>query len=206
MKLIYKKTYVVIFHKYGKKQTVSLTLGNVPIETRDIYSYLGIAFDRKCNFKTAADDLKTKASKALFSLSSAISNSDVVDIDILLKLFDSLIKPIVTYGSEVWLPNQYGKIIKSTMQKIDTIPFEKLHNMFCKRTLGVYKSTSNILAKLELGRLPLLYPTAIQVLKYWSHIVSKPENSLLYNAYLSEHEHNSQSTVKVTVKGIDSLR
>ena len=118
---------------------------NVSIETRDIYiiTYLEIAFDANMYFKTAADDLKTKSSKTLFSLSYAISNIDVVVIH--LQLFDSLIKPIVTCGRDVRLPNQYGTFIKSTIHKIDTIPFEKLYCMFCKRPLGVYKSTSNVL-------------------------------------------------------------
>lgn len=187
-----KKTNVIIFQKWGKGQPVNFKLGNTPINTCNTYSYLGITFDRKCNFKTATDDLKTKASKALFSLYAALSHSDYLDINVHLKLFDTLIKPILTYGCEVWLPNQYEKIIKSNIQKIDTIPFEKVHNTFCKRTLGVYKSTSNVLAKLELGRLPLLYPTAILILKYWSYIISKPKQSLLYNAYRSEYDNNSQ--------------
>ena len=187
-----KKTNVIIFQKWGKGQPVNFKLGNTPINTCNTYSYLGITFDRKCNFKTATDDLKTKASKALFSLYAALSNSDYLDINVHLKLFDTLIKPILTYGCEIWLPNQYEKIIKSNIQKIDTIPFEKVHNTFCKRTLGVYKSTSNVLAKLELGRLPLLYPTAILILKYWSYIISKPKQSLLYNAYRSEYDNNSQ--------------
>ena len=192
-----KKTNAVIFQKYGKKVKPTFELGETRIDTCKTYSYLGITFDQNCNFKTATDDLKTKASKAQFSLFSALSSSDVLDVNIYTKLFDSLIKPIATYGCEVWLPNQIKKITLSNISKIDTLPFEKLHNTFCKRTLGIYRSISNVLARLELGRLPLLFSTATQVIKYWSYIMSKPKQSILYNAYHTEYENDSNWVIIV---------
>jgi hypothetical protein len=50
-----------------------------------------------------------------------------------LKLFDTLIKPIVPYASAIWICDFTIKELKS-----DNLPFfEKIHNRFCKYLLGV---------------------------------------------------------------------
>jgi hypothetical protein len=55
-----------------------------------------------------------------------------------LKLFDTLIKPIVTYASEIWISDFTIKELKS-----DNLSFEKIHKHFCKYLLGVHKKASN---------------------------------------------------------------
>jgi hypothetical protein len=54
-----------------------------------------------------------------------------------LKLFDTLIKPIVTYASEIWISDFTIRNLKS-----DNLPFEKIHNRFCKYLLGVHKKAN----------------------------------------------------------------
>ena len=185
------KTKVVIFQRYGKKPKPILYLGNKAIEIAKTYTYLGITFDSSCSFKTAALDLKVKSTKASFYLSSLLSSHNHLHLNTHMKLFDTLIRPILTYGSEVWLPNQYLKQALPVTKLIDTIPCEKVHHNFCKRLLGVYKSCANALVRYELERLPLLFFVTIQTIKFWSHIVSKPRESLLYQSYLSEIENES---------------
>ena len=62
-----------------------------------------------------------------------------------LLLFDSLIKPILLYGSDFWgcLPAPKNN------------PIEKMQLMFCKHMLGVHKNTTTEGVLFELGRLPL---------------------------------------------------
>jgi hypothetical protein len=59
-----------------------------------------------------------------------------------LKLFDTLIRPIVTYGSEVWISDFTIKELKR-----DNLSFEKIHNRFYKYLLGVHKKASNFASK-----------------------------------------------------------
>ena len=47
---------------------------------------------------------------------------------IYLKLFDSMIKPILTYGSEVWSQQFYKIYVKNDLTRCDSLDFEKLHN------------------------------------------------------------------------------
>ena len=68
------------------------------------------------------------------------------------KLFDSLIKPIISYASEIWISDFTQKELKS-----ENLPFEKIHKSFCKYLLGVHKKSSNFASRCELiGRLPIV--------------------------------------------------
>ena len=189
------KTKTLTFQRYGKRITNMFHIGNVDIEQVNKYTYLGITFDSSGCFTSVETELKAKAIKATFKLSSALNSGLNASYGLHTKLFDSLIRPIATYGCEVWFPMKYNKIFSDIsgdfMKRIDKIPCEALHNAFCKRLLSVYKSTSNTLSKSELGRLPLSLYTITQTIKYWNHILGKSPDSLLYQSYLSEREISS---------------
>jgi hypothetical protein len=51
----------------------------------------------------SAENLSEKARKAYFSLKSKIPYSNFISVEKWIKLFDSLITPIMTYGSEIWI-------------------------------------------------------------------------------------------------------
>jgi hypothetical protein len=196
------KTNVVIFHKFGRRNNPKFYMGKNELSCSNTYSYLGIEYDSNCNFKKAATNLRSKASKATFSLLSALTSNNTRDVKLYIQLFDKLIKPIATYASEIWLPNQFYKMLISTNRNFDSLPYERLQQMFYKYILNINKSTSNKNIRKELGRLPLIYCCLIKTLKYWSHILSKPQSSLLYQSYLSEIEYNSDwvKSVKYILK------
>jgi hypothetical protein len=61
--------------------------------------------------------------------------------------------------------------------------FEKLHHKFCKAVLGIKKTSCNISAKSELGRLPLDSFIKIQVMLYYSRIQSDGINPHVKEAF-----------------------
>ena len=75
-----------------------------------------------------------------------------------LDLFDKLIFPILSYGSEVWgLQN--------------SIQLERVHLNFCKDLLCVRTQTQNNFVHGELGRTTLLAKRSTSVIRYWMKIV-----------------------------------
>ena len=100
----YKLPKIMIFSK-GKKDYSKYHFfqNNSQIEIVERYKYLGIVFYFNGNLKHAADYLYNKALKAFFSVKSKFNNFQEVPLKTCLKLFDSLLKPILTYGSEIWL-------------------------------------------------------------------------------------------------------
>ena len=82
-----------------------------------------------------------QARKALYCLYRKLRNISI-PIDLQLKLFDTLILPIITYGCEVW---GYE----------NTNLLEKLHLQYCRNIVGVRTTTPNFMAYGELGRTPI---------------------------------------------------
>ena len=93
-----------------------------------------------------------------------------------LKLFDSLMKPILTYNCELWSQISKYKLESLESNKLSLEetyfdnPAEKLHLQFCRTVLGVSNKTSNLATLGELGRYPVMLHCYVQMIKYWHHI------------------------------------
>jgi hypothetical protein len=73
-------------------------------------------------------NLADKARKTYFALKSKIPYSDNLSIKSWLKPYNSMIVPIIIYGSEVWISD-----FKSNFDTLDKIQFEKTQNMILKK-------------------------------------------------------------------------
>jgi hypothetical protein len=71
------------------------------IDIQDSYSYLGIVFNYNGNFCTARKKLLEQAHKSMYALYKKIKNISI-PVDLQLKLFDSLVAPVLLYASEIW--------------------------------------------------------------------------------------------------------
>ena len=101
---------------------------------------------RNCSFAPSIDNLSNKATRAIFAITSKLPFK-TAPVKTLLKLFDSCVSPILTYGSEIWAP-----YMDHDWSKWDATPIERVHTQFLKRVLGVNGSTTNVMARGELGR------------------------------------------------------
>ena len=95
-------------------------------------------------------DLSIKATQVVYALSNKIKLSKL-PTKLAFKLFNTLISPILLYGSEVWGPYANLDLVKWDKSKI-----EQVHIQFIKRILGCNVSTSNIMSRSEVGQRPLL--------------------------------------------------
>jgi hypothetical protein len=100
-----------------------------------------------------------------------------------------MIKPILTYSSEIW-SQRYHKIYSesSVPQTNDSSEYEKVHNRVCKQLLGVGKLTSNLASRAELGRLPISVDIFKNTLRYWVKLEGSDSSSLLYQCLQSEKD------------------
>ena len=108
----------------------------------------------------AISNLKEKAMKASFKLKKIIDSNDLSP-KVAMSLFDSLIKPIATYGAEVWGTTFCLPTIEKMLKKFNESPLEKVHLSFARFTLGVHKHTSSAAVYGELG----IFPLALAVLQ-----------------------------------------
>ena len=140
------KTKVIIFSRRRKVFTADMKYKNSSIEQVYNYQYLGVNISFTGNLKQASIDLSAKATKALFSLISKIKEYSDINVETLSKLFDTLIQPILTYASEIWISDYKIDLMD------DKYPFELVHLKSCRFSLGVHNKTSNLASRCELGR------------------------------------------------------
>ena len=93
----------MVFSKGGRtaKDKFNFVINNSSVDYVTSYKYLGINISNTGKFASAEKNLSLKASRALFSVKQSVFNNNVKP-SVIFKIFDSLIKPIALYGSDVW--------------------------------------------------------------------------------------------------------
>ena len=171
------KTKVMLFKLCNIHEQFNIFYDEVQLEVVNTFIYLGVNVSSNGKFYQAQKHLSEQALKAMFALKN-VFDSNVLCVKDKLKLFESLIQPILMYGCEIW-----------GFHKADDI--EKVHIKFLKQVLGVRRQTCNLAVYGELGRVPLAVLRKIRILKYWKKILSSHE-SLLHKVYvLQVNELNS---------------
>ena len=115
------------------------------------------------SFSKAHSTHAGQAQKAIFKLNKYLYKFTFISPKHKLELFDKLISPILNYSSEVWGFGQ-AKVI------------ERVHIQFCKKVLGVRKTTQNDFVYGELGWTNFIIKRYFIIIKYWFKILMSPEN------------------------------
>lgn len=177
LKVNLKKSKILIFGTQSQRRmylTSKWFMGKDQLDCVDEYTYLGITLHFGGKFKLALKTLYSKALRAYNGLLKGMSNIENVPVKVLLKLFSSVIVPILLYGCEIWGVYLLGKISSFEIfkQKIFKVisDLEKLQLKFYKRILGVHSKTTNLAVYGELGRVPLIIQISSLVIKYWVRI------------------------------------
>ena len=159
-----KKTKVMIFNKSGSTiKKHKFFFQHSMVESVGEYTYLGFVFIPSGKMHKGILNLVNKARKAWFFIQKTLSNSKEKTVQTYLKLFESLIKPILLYASESW-----GDI---TTSKLYENKLEKLHLSICKQILGVGKRATNVKCLAELARYPLYTDIETQIFKYFQRYI-----------------------------------
>ena len=154
-----EKAKVVIFNKQGrvlkgeKLYYRNSCLGNVKY-----FKYLGLTLDANGKYFTAMEELAKKAMRATHRIYRSSTSNDI-SLEMLLKTFETVVKPILLYSSELWgYQMRDDNIIESTFVK------------FCKRILGVHRKTTIIAVRSELGVYFLKIDTKLNMLMYLTYL------------------------------------
>jgi hypothetical protein len=105
-----KKTKAIIFQQR-----------NIPYNKSDFY-FNGYKLEKVLKYKylrkfhSTHIELSKKGSKVMFSMFKYLNPIENVSIKIYKKLFESLVKPILMYNSEIWYMDFYGKLLKGQLR------------------------------------------------------------------------------------------
>jgi len=174
------KTKVMVFSRGKIRIKPVIYFGEYALEVVFDYVYLGVTMCYNGTFTKAIKRLYDIANRAMFALIKK-GRRLCLNTDIMLKLFEHTIVPILLYGSEVW-----------GFTNINLV--EKLHLRFCKILLNVKKCTTTAMVYGELGQLPLARLVQCRLLNFWFKLATCPNSKLsciLYKQMLAMHNNKS---------------
>ena len=157
-----KKTACICFNKSGALINNAFLYNNLLIPDKKCIKYLGFCITANGGIKEGLEDLKNRAGNAYYKLKTCLNSGFRQNVPLTLKLFDSLVKPILLYASDFW-----GMHKQNSM---NLNPCEKIHMDFCKQVLGVSETTSNFGVLIELGRDPIFLQGKKLSLNNWLRI------------------------------------
>lgn len=160
------KTVCVHFHRQRLYTEPSLHLDGDPILVREEAKFLGITFDSKLTFKNHIVNLKRKCQKAL-NLLRVVGHTDWgADKNTLLKLYRSLVRSKLDYGSIV-----YGSAKKHILKLLDPI-----HHKGLRIALGAFRTSPVKSLYAEAGECSLSDRRQKSSMNYFLKLKSLPQN------------------------------
>ena len=138
------------------------------------------------------NELNDKASRAWFGISNIVFKNKRMQVDRIFSLFDSLITPVATYGSPLWLP--FNIPVNCTENKTRLISFwekfkcETINQKCAKIALSVNKKSPRLAVLGELGRYPLFLQSLAQCLNYKLSLFSRKNSNVLVGNTIREME------------------
>jgi hypothetical protein len=183
LKVNANKTKIIIFNGNGNDYKKLFTIGNHELENVKEYKYLGLTFTKLNKFNVTKKLLTQKATKAMYFVLSK-SKDNNFSVECKLKLFDSMVLPILLYGCEIW-----------GYENTDII--ESIHIKFLRHILPVKRGTPLFMLYGELGRKPLKYIIQQRMISFWARMVSGKRTKssfllhqlMLHDSFLYEHNY-----------------
>ena len=170
------KTKAVVSNQRTCK--ANLVLAGQAVEQVDRYKYLGLVMHQNGTFTCAVESLKSAAQRALFALQARCAELGIVDTQLRWKLYDAVVKPVLSYGCEVWV---------SLVSDTSLPELERVHLSFLRRILDVPRATAAKHLYAETGRLPHKSFWQQQGLKYMHHLTSVDSSQIVHKAFTADH-------------------
>ena len=103
MKVNIDKTKVMVFRNGGAlRKNEKWYLDGAVIEICTYYKYLGLMMSNRLHWGVATKTLASQANKVLFIIKKLENKCGNIPLEVFCHLFDSMVVPILCYGSEIW--------------------------------------------------------------------------------------------------------
>lgn len=152
-------------------------LGGQTVSIVQEYKYLGLIFEGTHGFSRCAGRLADSGLKALHAMYARCRELRLEVPALMCKLFDSLVRPILSYGCEVWacLPGTAPAAMRERC--------EVQHRAFLRRCAGVAQATPSDIVYGEFGRTPLQVFWNELMSRYLQRLEKAAPDSLLASAF-----------------------
>ena len=167
-----KKTEIIVFRNGGPLRAYEHWHYNgEPVNVTSVYKYMGLLFTPKLSWSKAKAKLSAQARKSINVIKVFQGTFGNFDREEFFKLFDSMVKPILVYGAEIW-----GHDFSDTIEQIQV--------QCCKEFLGLNQSVNDCMALGQCGRLPLCIDYHTKCIKYWCKLLQMANHRYPRNCYV----------------------
>ena len=129
------------------------------------YKYLGFLLTTQLSFNIACDEFASKAKGKVLDIIKTMWCIGSLNTYVFFRFFDSQVKPMLLYASEIWGLSRVANI-------------ESAHLFAIKRLLSVSDKTPNTMIYGESGRHPLYVHSTISAMKYWLKLLRMSESRI----------------------------
>ena len=166
---ILKTKVMILGSKKASNQQHNFHFNHQVIEVTKQYKYLGDIFSSEsCHFNKLLDGSLSSALKASFKVLKFCKCLDQVPPIVAIKLFNSLVLPIILYGCEIWFP----LIIQTLRTELNVF---QMKNM--KSIPKVKQSTATCVFMVIWENTQLIKKIICKTIKYWIRIVNLPDHN-----------------------------
>ncbi|KAL3683278.1 hypothetical protein R1sor_001300 [Riccia sorocarpa] len=130
----------------GASPGTSFLFQGRPIEQCYEYKYLGLEFSAKRSWSRCVKARAAHGLTAVFSLWNKCRRAELTSCQLKLRLFDTLVLPVVLYNAPTWGPSTS----RSGWHKLESV-----HKTFLQTELGIRPQVPYVLMLAETGRLPV---------------------------------------------------
>ncbi len=145
---------------------------------------MGLTISASGQFNTSIKDLTDKARRAFYSIRRPLIKFNP-PIKLWIKIFDSIIKPILLYGCEIW-----GLKFKLNYESWDKNPVEIFHLEFLQKIYWEFTETApNLGCRAELGRSLCSLKSRREPRSSGSSLSDTPTDSYHHSAFTYRQKH-----------------
>ena len=150
----------------------TFTCGDATLDIEETFKYLGVQFHYRNAFSGAAR--AAAGGRVVHSLRRRCAELGLQGAATQLRLFDTMVSTVLSYGVEVWGP----QLIAAGRECAAT----RVQLSFLRHLLGVRTSTPTLVVLAETAQLPMVTRWAKQVGRFWNGVLAADEDSLVRRA------------------------
>jgi len=137
--------------------------------------------------KAALTSAVAKARKVMHAMFTRCYKWGLHNLNAQCHLFDTLVKPVLSFGCEVWGPDWVASMCRKGDFCTGAAERE-VHFPFMRQSMGVSRSTSTAVMKQELRREPMAFHWMRMAAQLWNKALRRPADDYLRLALIENVE------------------
>jgi exonuclease III len=184
------KTCAVVFRCRNTKvpQGVVLRYRGDVVPFKDQYLYLGVLLHATQNFMGAVDALAASGDRAMHAVLGRCRQQCITQFDLKCRIFDRLVEPILSYGSQVWGPDIFAsKVASDKILYSNWSSAERVHICYLRRMAGIGDGCIEVLLR-DFNRTPVMHHWVLLAARWFMTLKYMSCDRLAHCAWVGDIE------------------